>query len=77
MGGLSDTPVFQQIEITCTFDASWRVLSMVTRERYGVTLGILHADHCSATTTQTFSYDGAAVDISAYDTYFSRYASGN
>lgn len=74
MGGLSDLPVFSRIEITYTFDASWRVLSAVTRETYAIDLGILHADNCTATMTETFSYDEEAVDISAYDAFFSRYA---
>ncbi len=73
MGGLSDYPVFNSIEITYTFDASWRVLSSRTVENYAVSLGIISSDDCSAVTEQTYYYEADKVDVSDYENFFSRY----
>jgi hypothetical protein len=73
MGGLSDYPTFNSIQITYTFDRNWRVLSSVTEEEYSVDMGVLHSDSCTAVTTETYSYDRGKVDISAYTDFFSRY----
>lgn len=73
MGGLSSYPTFNSIAMTYTFTADWTVLSCEVEEDYAVDLGILHSDHCKATTRQSYYYDREGVDISDYSDFFSRY----
>ncbi|MBR1676740.1 MAG: hypothetical protein IJ706_05460, partial [Clostridia bacterium] len=73
MGGLSELPTFNSIAITYTFDKEWRVLKSRTVENYSVDMGIIHSDGCEAITEVTYSYDENKVDISAYDSFFSKY----
>lgn len=73
MGGLSDYPSFNSIEITYTFDGAWNVLSSRTVESYAVNMGVISSDSCNAVTEQTYFYGAGCADISDYDDFFSRY----
>ena len=72
MGGLSEKPKFKKSQITLTFDANWRILSMRIKETYSAKMSGFNADSCAADTTYTYAYGNA--DISAYTSFFSKYA---
>jgi len=72
MGGLSEKPKFKKSSITLTFDANWRILSMRIKETYSAKMSGLNADSCEADTTYSYAYGNA--DISAYTSFFSKYA---
>ena len=72
MGGLSEKPKFKKSQITLTFDANWRILSMRIKETYSAKMSGLNADSCEADTTYSYAYGNA--DISAYTSFFSKYA---
>ena len=73
MGELSSLPEFSYVRLTINFAPDWTVLSCSTEESYTSQKGIISAD-VYGTSSTTFSYEEADVDVSAYDSYFSKYA---
>lgn len=72
MGELSATPVFESLKLTITFTSDWTVLQTTTQEVYQSQKGLITAN-LNATSTTTFSFDEATVDVSAYENYFKHY----
>lgn len=73
MGGLSESPQFMYADVTLRFTSDWSVTEMTVSERYVSVKGVINAD-TSGETVIKYSYDEADADVSAYETYFSKYA---
>lgn len=73
MGGLGDYPLFSSVVITFTFDDTWAVQRVDIAEEYEVYAFFMTVG-CKATSSIVYSYDESAVDVSAYESYFSKYA---
>ncbi len=73
MGGLSGKPKFTYVNMTVRFTADWSVTRVSVSERYSASMGPFNATTLGETTID-YSYDPAAVDVSAYASYFSKYA---
>ena len=73
MGGLSESPQFMYADVTLRFTSDWSVTEMTVNERYVSVKGVINAD-TSGETVIKYSYDEADADVSAYETYFSKYA---
>ncbi len=72
MGDLDDYPSFSSVEMTFRFTEDWTLLKLETSEVYSSKK--LITANVEGKNTVTFSYEESAVDVSAYDTYFSKYA---
>lgn len=73
-GGLNGYPEFQRIEMTLTFDSSWRVLSNVITEDSKINKGFT-MDSSSRITVE-YSYDEqdfSEEHFAFYDSYFKKY----
>ena len=68
MGDLDEEPAFTSIRLTVRIAADWTPLSVTTEEVY-TSKKFVNAN-CTGSSTVTFSYDEAAVDLSAYENYF-------
>lgn len=74
MGDLSEEPQFDDVSMTIVFGSDWTVSSVRTRENYtSKKMGITAS--CKGEAEITFSYDEKSADVSAYEDYFSKYAS--
>ena len=73
MGGLGDYPLFSSVVMTFTFDDSWAVQKVDIAEEYEVYAFFITVG-CKASSTIVYSYDENDVDVSAYESYFSKYA---
>lgn len=73
MGGLSESPQFMYADVTLRFTSDWSVTEMTVSERYVSVKGVINAD-TSGETVIKYSYDEVDADVSAYETYFSKYA---
>lgn len=77
-GGLKVLPIFNKIELTCTFDAQWRVLETYCYEEteiYPSQLGGIKTSSTARTTT-TFGYDAQSFDeqhFAYYEDFFKQY----
>lgn len=72
MGDLDDYPSFSSVEMTFRFTEDWTLLSLEVNESYSSKK--LITANVEGTNTVTFSYDESSVDVSAYDSYFCKYA---
>ena len=72
MGELDEEPAFTSIRLSVRIAADWTPLSVTTEETYS-SKKMVTAD-CTGVTEVTFTYGEAAVDLSAYDSYFRAYA---
>ena len=72
MGDLDDYPAFSSVEMTFRFTEDWTLLSLDVNEAYSSKK--LITANVQGTNTVTFSYDESSVDVSAYDSYFCKYA---
>lgn len=72
MGDLDDYPSFSSVEMTFRFTEDWTLLTLEVKESYSSKK--LITANVEGTNTVTFSYDENAVDVSAYDSYFCKYA---
>ena len=73
-GGLAAFPAFESVSLSVTFDASWRVLSLTTRDVSQVNKGVV-VKSVSDTTT-VFSYGDDRFDnehFGYYESYYSGY----
>lgn len=72
MGDLDGYPSFSSVEMTFRFTGDWTLLTLEVKESYSSKK--LITANVEGTNTVTFSYDESAVDVSAYDSYFCKYA---
>ena len=72
MGDLDGYPSFSSVEMTFRFTEDWTLLTLEVKESYSSKK--LITANVEGTNTVTFSYDESAVDVSAYDSYFCKYA---
>ena len=72
MGELDAEPAFTSVRLSVRIAADWTPLSVTTEESYS-SKKMVTAD-CTGVTEVAFTYGEAAVDLSAYDSYFRAYA---
>lgn len=73
-GGLAGYPTFESVELTATFDSSWRILTLNTRDVANVNKGV--KVRSVSDTVTTFSYGGQDFDeahFAYYDNYYRNY----
>ena len=72
MGNLDESPVFSSVEMTFRFAADWTVNKVEIQEKYTSKKGV--DAKCEGSSEINFYYEKEKIDVSAYDTYFSKYA---
>ncbi len=72
MGDLDDYPSFSSAQLIFRFREDWTITSLETVEEYSSKKGF--EANCKGSNVTTYSYELSDVDISAYDSYFKKYA---
>lgn len=73
-GGLAAFPEFESVTLSVTFDASWRVLSLTTRDVSKVNKGVVVKSVSDTTTVFSYGDDGFENEHFAYyDSYYRQY----
>ncbi len=68
--GASEFPLFDSVDLRFTFDKSWTLKEIQTKEVYDLKIPVIGSLKCTGTLTETFSYD----DLNLKDKdYFEKY----
>ena len=70
-GGLTGLPEFEYINLTCTFDDSWQILSFDVDEGYKAEMVI--TVNCTSIFHTDFSYNTPKAESPAFEDYFKQY----
>lgn len=73
-GGLNGYPTFKTVNLTVTFDSSWRILQVVTRDISDVNKGVVVESVSDSTTDYSYGSDGFDNEHFAYyNNYYGQY----